>query len=513
MKYCKICGTLLEDTHEHCIRCGADVTIAENVSMYPIEVMESLEENNKRKKASGKIVAMIIGLVVALMALILFFLNNPGGMSKKEPVQTPQAQTPAPAEEDAETAVEEVPEEEEAEPTPEPSNRAIKDDKGTYYDYVAEKDDAGNVVFTALVPEDLKKREFYKNYEEYCDRYPFNVNFTASSEDNAVRFTYLSPKRLWYKLSETGKGRTNESDITHYRTYFKYDGDRSYLDPLLQQSYPGAKFEIKNEYDVSETTVSKLEELAKSKNKELFGDIGDYAHIGENTSYANMDYEFSAKVYEYEITLKDKNMLFCKYYVPSMALNLSYANGDTNDRGSVTEWYNFAIVCLESGNEDELDDYAEAFDVFIANALPTDLFMFINESYSAEIIKAVAEEGSPEPLDKSRLEKYGSLYKPDTKLDDFDTKVMEVLRSPGKVEFKGENIAVYSSDKNKAAFFDKDKNKVYLTPADNEYPGDSFEELTGNGVPASDDAGSDADTAEAGDEAAQDADAGVAGVE
>ena len=138
--------------------------------------------------------------------------------------------------------------------------------------------------------------------------------------------------------------------------------------------------------------------------------------------------------------------------------------------------------------------------------------MFINESYSAEIIKAVAEEGSPDPLDKSKLEKYGSLYKPDTKLDDFDTKVMEILSSPGKVEFKGENIAVYSSDKNKAAFFDKDKNKVYLTPADNEYPGDSFEELTGNGAPASDDAQSDADTAEAGDEEAADANAG-AGVE
>ena len=26
MKYCKKCGTLLEDTHENCIRCGADVT-------------------------------------------------------------------------------------------------------------------------------------------------------------------------------------------------------------------------------------------------------------------------------------------------------------------------------------------------------------------------------------------------------------------------------------------------------------------------------------------------------
>ena len=512
MKYCKICGTLLEDTHEVCIRCGADVTIAENVSMYPIEVMESIEETKQRKKASGKIVAMIIGLVVALMALVLFFLSGLGNKVAKRPEPEPEP-TPAPVTDEV-PEEQEIAEDTEEEEEPEASDRPVKDDKGTYYDYVEETDDAGNVVFTALVPEDLTKREFYKNYEEYCDRYPFNVNFTASTEDNAVRFTYLSPKRLWYKLSETGKGRSNESDITHYRTYFKYEGDRSYLDPLLQQSYPGAKFEVKNEYDVSEETLSKLEELAKSKNKELFGDIGDYAHIGENTSYANMDYEFSAKVYEYEITLKDKNMLFCKYYVPSMALNLSYANGDTNDRGTITEWYNFAIVCLESGNEDERDDYAEAFDVFIANALPTDLFMFINESYSEEIKKAVAEEGEPEPLDESRLKKYGSLYKSDTKLDDFDSKVMEILRSPGKTTFKGESATVYSSDKTKAAFFDGNKKKVYLTPSRNEYPGDSFEELIGDAPPDAD-ADADADAAgddDAGAEEGEEA-AGVGGVE
>ena len=68
--------------------------------------------------------------------------------------------------------------------------------------------------------------------------------------------------------------------MTNYMTYFKYDGDKSYLEPLLKQSYPGAKFEIVNEYDASPKTVSRIEELAKAKNKHLFGDIGDYAPIG-----------------------------------------------------------------------------------------------------------------------------------------------------------------------------------------------------------------------------------------
>lgn len=498
---------LLEDTHVNCIRCGADVTIAENVSMYPIEVMETIEEENQRKKASGKIVAMIIGLIIALVGLVLLFLYglrgahiNMGALGANKEADT--AQTTAATEPLPEETAEAQPADE-AEPTPAPakSDRKVKDDKGVYYDYVEEKDDAGNVVFTAIVPEDLTVREFYKNYEVADDRYPFEMNFTASTDDNAVRFTYLSPRRLWYKVNDNGRGRSDEQDLSHYMTYFKYENDRSYLEPLLTRSYPGAKLEIKNEYDVSEKTASAIADFAKEKNKELFGDIGDYAHMGKNTTYANMDYVSSAKVYEYEITLTDKNVLFAKYYIPSMAHNLSYANSDTNDRGTITEWYNFAIVCLEAGNEDDYDDYKDAFDMFIDNALPTDLFMFINESYSKDIDKAVESFGevqeaqrnaagsdeeedadipelkTADPLDETLLKKYGSEYKPSTTLDDFDAKVMSILRSAGPAAFKGESMSVYAPAGNKVAFFDKAKNKVFLSGEEDEYPGDSFEEL------------------------------------
>ena len=73
MKYCRKCGMLLEDTHVNCIRCGADVTLEENVSMYPIEVMETIEEENKRKKATGKIVAM---LTTPLNGIVISYLTN-----------------------------------------------------------------------------------------------------------------------------------------------------------------------------------------------------------------------------------------------------------------------------------------------------------------------------------------------------------------------------------------------------------------------------------------------------
>ena len=485
MKYCKNCGMLLEDTHEHCIRCGTDVTLPENVSMYPIEVMETIEEENQRKKATGKIVAMIIGLVVVLAGLIIFFLFGMGGadLMMQAALNATGASEPAMEFEEEEFAEEvyepeEAEEPEEPEPTPAPSDRKVKDDEGKYYDYVTEKDDAGNVVFTAVVPQELKNRDFYNNYEECDDRYPYTVNFTACTEENDVRFTYLSPRKLWYKISETGKSRSDERDITHYMSYFKYDGPRSYLEPLLAQSYPGAKFEMIEEYDVSDLAVSRLESLAKEKNKELFGDIGNYAHIGENTTYANMDYEFSAKVYKYEITLKDKDMLFCKYYVPSMAHNLTYADTDKNDRGTVTEWYNFAIICFETGNEDDYDDYEEDFNLFIANALPTKLFMYINETYAKDIKKAVEDNTSADPLDQAMLSKIAGQYSPSVQLDDFDEKVMGILTAASPVAFTGDDCAVYTNDSINVAFLDKENGKVFISKAEDEYPGDSYEELT-----------------------------------
>ena len=476
---------LLEDTHAHCIRCGADVTIAENVSMYPIEVMETIEEENERKKASGKIVAMIIGLVAVLTVLVILFLNGLGGgmvSSKKpeeenKPVESAASVTEAAAE--PEEAMEPAASEDAAvaETTPAPSDRKVKDDKGRYFDYVEEKDDAGNVIFTAILPEDLTEREIYRDYEGYSSRYPFSINYTASTKENDVRFTYLSPRQLWYKISEKGKSRSDEMDMTNYMTYFKYDGPKSYLEPLLARSYAGAKIELINETDVSDLMTAKLEELAKARDKELLSKSGDYAHIGEGTTYAFMDSEFSAKMYEYEITLKDKNVLLCKYVVPSMAHHVTYANSDSNDMGDLTEWYNFAIICFETGNDIEYEDYEAAFDMFVANALPTDLFMYINESYGKEIEKAVAAEEEPEPLDAAHLKKYGSEFSSSTKIDDFDSKVMDILRSAGKQAFKGQSVTIYSSDDDKVAFYDSAKQKVFLSTDEKEYPGDSFEEL------------------------------------
>ena len=55
---------------------------------------------------------------------------------------------------------------------------------------------------------------------------------------------------------------------------------------------------------------------------------------------------------------------------------------------------------------------------------------------------------------------------------------MEILRSAGGVRFKGNDITVYSGSKFKVGFYDKESNKVFLGLEEDQYPGDSFEELT-----------------------------------
>lgn len=505
MKYCKKCGTLLEEAHEHCIRCGADVTLPENVSPYPVRVMETLDAEKEQKKKTGKIVAMIIILIVLLMVGIfgaIYFagrkaapIGNLTNKSKEKTVAETEAGEDASQEDvsnkpaqtddasgDATTKEAEVSQtEEKSESETEnaaSTERAISDSKGNYYNLIKEYDDTDKLIFTAIVPEDLTQTEFYKDYSAYSTVFPIGINFTAYNEDNSVRFTYLSPKQLWYKKSETGKTLDDVADLMTYMTYCVYESPTSYLEKILKQNYPGAKMEIVNEYDINEKLPSAIEEMAAAKSRELFKNTDDYAGIGSGTKYTNMDYSSSAKVYEYEITLKDKTVLLCKYYVPAMAHNLMYANQDTNDRGTVTEWYNFGITCFETGNDDLYDEYSEAFDVFAANAMPTDLFMYYLDAYGSEITDSILESREVPKLSKAMLKKYASEYTGADKLSDFGKNVSEFMKLIGDKSFSGEDGSVYTYSESEAVYVDNEKGKVFISPDGEEYPGSEYEQYT-----------------------------------
>lgn len=508
---------LLEDTDETCIRCGTDVTIESNVSMYPLELADTFDAQKEQSKNRTKIAVLIIVVLVLLagmVAVVAVGINNGSlQLSSAKPKEETKVQEVT---EEAETVVEEVVEDsdtaqenadeeiieeliddlEEQAADDEGSGRSVNDAKGYYYNIMECKDDAGNVVLNAVYPEDFDTADFSIGYDSYSTRYPFKMQFVASGEEGGVQFLYMSPSQLWYKNSETGKTRSDERDPKYYMSFYKYGGAKEYIENMLKASYPKAKLSCVNESEISATVSENISNLSSKKSKTLFKVDGDYAHVGEGTTYANMDAEYSALVYEYEITTTDKQMVFDKFYVPVISNNLYYANETYNDRGTVTEWYVLGFVVMEAGNEDYYEDYSEAFDMFVMNAIPTENFMKLNQLYSEEILESVKADRAVDPLTEEMLKEYTKQAKSSYKLDDFNEDVMKVLGSTGESIFRGDGTVLHAGKDIKIAFIDKAMGKLFISPEADEYPGDDYTELVGNGNDGEEDSAPEESTQE-----------------
>lgn len=493
MKYCKNCGMLLEDTHEHCIACGTDVTKAENVSKYPPGVQETIESQKKESKARGGIVGAIIVVFVLLLALVGVIVMQASKMSAEK-------ETPAAAEE-TEQAVEttdmeytvnaedelsaglnaDVITEEPSEDTDAVSSgRAVKDDKGSYYTYLETSDAGGNVVFSSVYPEDFTSAVPTFDYGKYSTKYPELLTFVVGNEDNTARFTYMSPQQFWYKDSETGKTRNNERDTANYMSYLTYDGAEGYVEALIKQGYSDAKkVTLVETVEADEAITKKLEELSKEYTQTLTGDIGDYAHIGEDTTYATMESEFSVNLLKYEITTKNNSTLYCDFYVPLIANHFYYANDTSDDRGTVTEWIALSVIGFEAGNDELYDEFEEAFLVFAKNTKVNKSFYYTNEQYGKELEKAVADETEPKPLDAKKLEEYKKSFNQTAALNDLNQGLLELseLNGSADVVFTADNQKVVAPEECKLVYYNADTKKMFLSPDETEYPGDDYTEL------------------------------------
>lgn len=467
--------------------------------MFPPEIAKTMDaEKEERKKRMGIIILIVVifALLAGVVAIGAASVANGGftvGGKKSQEVPKEQpmeevtetvvaeevAEIEEPEPQEAQEVAEEAEEVEEAKQDDEEidPNRPIKDDNGRYYNYIAETDDAGNVIFNAVYPEDFDTVDFSVDYGKYSTKYPISMNFVVSGEDNSIRFLYMSPQQLWYKNSETGKSRSNEKDLSYYMSYYTYNGAEGYIEDMLAESYPKAKIELVNKIEPNETEEKAISELSKAKTKSLFKVTDDYAHIGSDTTYANMEAEYSACVYEYEITTTDKQIVFDKFYVPLIANNLYYASDSANDRGTVTEWYMLAFVAVEAGNEDLYDDYADDFDVFVANCVPTDTFMYINQLYGKEVTDAIDSLRSPDALTKELLDDYTKEAKKGIKLNDFNESVMKTLASFGGKTFSSDGTTIYGKPSDAVAFVSADKGKAFISGTEDEYPGSEYKEL------------------------------------
>ncbi len=491
---------LLEDTYDTCIRCGADVTIEENISLYPPEIMDTIDAQAEERKKRLKITALIIAIFVALVGLIAVAAVGIGngsfklaGVTAPETKKVAEVAEPEDAstdetieeeleisEEDAQSAVsDDVAEQEIIEEEPEePATRTVNDAKGDYYDISNKTDDADNVILQVITPEDFTNIDFTIDYDVCSTRYPFGMMCVASDEEGGIQFLYMAPKQLWYKLSETGKTRSNERDPSYYMSFYEYGGAKSYIESMLKASYPKGKYECVSEKEISPEVTDSLKSLSDAQTSKLFNDIGDYAHVGDETTYANMDAEFSAYVYEYEITTSDKQLVFDKFYVPIMSNNLYYANEKYNDRGTVTEWYILGFCVMEAGNEDLYEDYEKAFDIFAQNAIPSEMYMKLNQIYGEEIGESIKAKRAVEPMTLETLKDYTKQASNGYELDAFNKSVLDVLGKIGPKSFTDGSTTIHTGSDINTVYVDKEDNKLFVSTEADEYPGDTYTELT-----------------------------------
>lgn len=501
MKYCVKCGTLLEDSHERCIGCGADVTENGSWSLYPPGMAEKIETEHKETKSrAGLIAALTIVSILLIAAIALFFILNIQRMKDEENELKNNQET--------EQAVEEVIEESEAEEEsleddsmiikeliPEnvagessegevlESDRAIKDSDGKYYNIGALADAGGNQVFSTIYPEDFSEKAANINYEIYSTKYPESLTYIVGNNDGNVQMTFMSPQHYWYRKSDKGQTRSNERDVDDYMQFLTYNGAQGYIEALIKQSYTDLKgFKLKDKEEYSENISEKLTEVSDGHTRELLLDIGDYARIGSDTVYAAMQAECEANIYHYEATSRQGNTIYMDFYVPVVANNLSYVSDRENDKGEVTEWLVTEFVAFEAGNEELYNLYKDDFKLFILNSRLSDEFFFINNAYSKEIETAINSRREPAKFDSEKLKSIHKDYKPSAEISDFTKAVREFLKAEpaGSVKFDGNKTYTALSDA-KVGFYSEEKNKVFISKSQDEYPGNDYVELTYQG--------------------------------
>ena len=248
----------------------------------------------------------------------------------------------------------------------------------------------------------------------------------------------------------------------------------------------------KEEFDPLVST--KIQEISDNHTKELLGDIGDYAKIGEDTVYAAMQAECEAYIYHYQATSRQNNTIYMDFYVPVIANTLGYVSELSVDKGEVTEWLIPSFYAFEAGNEELYNLYSDAFKHFIYNSKLSDEFFYINHTYSEEIAKAVNEKKEPERLSINKLKDIHSKFKPDSEINAFakDVKSFIDTKPSTCTSFSGEKL-IYSTTDSKVAFYGKEKNKVFISDSEDEYPGNDYVDLQYHEGSASEETSSDSE--------------------
>ncbi|MCR4684957.1 MAG: hypothetical protein K5649_05760 [Lachnospiraceae bacterium] len=479
MKYCKKCGMLLEDTVDICIGCGTDVTDPDNVSKYPPNMEKKIEAEKKQNKMNTTtIIAIIVVfvLLISLIILIVFMSPRVGGRNSRDRLKAQTTEeTPQTAEVTEEPAPEEVITEEEP-VTEEVIDRNVKDEQGSYYVRSVLLDEGGNLIFTGLYPEDFVQTQLSVDYSFCSNRLPGYVTFIADDPENSVRFIYFSPQHFWNKVSDNRSSLKDGEDPLFQMTFGTYDDGKTYIEKLIKTSYPKAKkIEMVESWEAGDEIKEQLSEIAKAFKKQINTHV-DYAHLGEDTEYAPMNSEAKALFYRYEVLIEDKTTLFMQFYVPMIANNIVYSTESRNDHGTMIEWMCLGVYGMAAGNEDLYDDYQPAFQVFMDNCNVNQTFYHVLEQRCKDLEKTIQAEEEAEDVTAAKLGEYGK--DSDAELSDFDRMlyVFTTMRGGDKIFKLGDTIVNGPADTS-VAFLNREKERVFISPAEDEFPGSGYEDM------------------------------------
>jgi len=485
MKYCNNCGTLLEDSHEICIGCGADVTEPGSWSLYPPDMTEKIEREASEKKSRGGLIAAMIVVFILLIGAIAFFVFYNVSKTDTEELEADftsdeYVEDDAFEDEEYEEASSEVYEEQSETVAEEVvDDREVKDSEGRYYNYGTVTDMGGNVVFSTIYPEDFSELASNINYDIYSTKYPECITYIVGNADGNVQMTYMSPQHYWYRKSDRGKTRSNEVDIYDYTQFLKYDGAQGYIEALIKQSYTdikGFKLIDKEEYSPEKTAI--IAEASNDHTMELTGEIGDYAKIAGDTVYAAKEAEYESYIYHYQATSRQGNTIYMDFFVPVIANKLGYVSDMESDKGVVTEWVVPQFVSFEAGNEELYNHYLDSYKLFIENSRPTEEFLYINKVYSDELETAIAAQGDIPKLSAEKLASIHSGYSEGVDLGEFGNNIRKILNThPNTCAYFDGPKTLIALNNAKVAFFSEEKNKVFISPAGDEYPGSGFVDL------------------------------------
>lgn len=471
MKYCKKCGMLLEDNMERCIGCGTDVTDRKSYSKFPEPVQQQLDSE---KKESGKkylaLLAITLVFIVILLMLGIYISQTYLMMSEEDGENGPGTGI------FTQMLMNSKNKDGEDEGKKARKNRKVKDENGSYYKYVTLKDEGGNDMFTAVYPEDLSDVNISLDLERNSVRFPAVLSFVATNDDNTTQLTFTSPQHYQY-ISGTGYSPEEvQENLMGCVSYYDFRDVETYLEEIIRQAYPTAKKIEPLDERSAPRSSEKLDKLAAMYGEDKTEGLAELFGLPEGTRFTHSDTYKSDQIYNYRILTKEDHAVTCKFYVPVLCVKYDFSNGELEMNGSVTDCYILTVASFEAGSDELYDWYEDAFSLFVNNLKLSDAFLAGVDKYADRISDEIDKGNIPAALGK---DEFSDMVKGSSEAGIFIKGVGEFISAnkDATKTFKADAYTINTSDSISQVYFDPDRELLFTTGDDTEYPGDDFIEF------------------------------------